>query len=157
MSALKTNGTRAGTAPGTAPMLGYTETSYQEASSRGAGWVLFATVMFVVAASLNVIWGIAAISNSHFFVANAHYILSDLNTWGWVAIGFAAVEALTALSIWRGGGFGRWFGIIVAGFATLVALMTIPAYPFWSLVLVALYVLVIYGLAAYGGKPELTH
>ena len=63
---------------------------------------------------------------------------------------------MAALSIWRGGGFGRWFGIIVAGFATLVALISIPAYPFWSLVLVALYVLVIYGLAAYGGKPALT-
>jgi len=141
---------------GTAPTLGYKEPSYEEPSYKGAGWVLFATVMFVIAACLNVIWGIAAVSSSHFFVANAHYILSDLNTWGWVAIGFGAVEALAALSIWRGGGFGRWFGIIVAGFATLVALISIPAYPFWSLVLVALYVLVIYGLAAYGGKPALT-
>ena len=52
---------------------------------------LFATVMFVIAACLNVIWGIAAVSSSHFFVANAHYILSDLSTWGWVAIGFGAV------------------------------------------------------------------
>jgi hypothetical protein len=34
--------------------------------------------------------------------------------------------------------------------------MSIPAYPFWSLALVAMYVLVIYGLAAYGGRPELT-
>ncbi len=156
MSALKTNGARAGTALGTAPTLGYEELPYEEPSYKGAGWVLFATVMFVIAASLNVIWGIAAVSSSHFFVANAHYILSDLNTWGWVAIGFGAVEALAALSIWRGGEFGRWFGIIVAGFATLVALMTIPAYPFWSLVLVARYVLVIYGLAAYGGKPQPT-
>jgi hypothetical protein len=63
---------------------------------------------------------------------------------------------LAALSIWRGGGFGRWFGIIVAGLATIAALMSIPAYPFWSLTLVAMYMLVIYGLAAYGGRPELT-
>ena len=156
MSALKTNGVRAGTAQDTAPTLGYEEPSYKEPSYRGAGWVLFATVMFVIAACLSMIWGIAAVSSSHFFVANAHYILSDLNTWGWVTIGFGAVEALAALSIWRGGGFGRWFGIIVAGLATIAALMTVPAYPFWSLVLVALYVLVIYGLTAYGGKPELT-
>ncbi len=156
MSALKTNGARAGTARDTAPTLGYKGAPYEAPTYKGAGWVLFATVMFVIAAALNVIWGIAAVSSSHFFVANAHYILSGLNTWGWVAIGFGAVEALTALSIWRGGGFGRWFGIIVAGLATVVALMSIPAYPFWSLVLVALYVLVIYGLAAYGGKPQPT-
>jgi len=153
MSALKTDGARTEPVRTAGPALTY-ET--EEPSYKGAGWILFAAVMFVIAASLNVIWGIAAVSSSHFFVANAHYIISGLNTWGWVAIGFGAVEALAALSIWRGGAFGRWFGIVVAGFAALVAMMSIPAYPFWSLALVALYILVIYGLAVYGGKPELT-
>ncbi len=153
MSALKTNGARMDTVRDTGPALTY-ET--EEPSYKGAGWVLFAAVMFVVAACLNVIWGIAAVSGSHFFVANAHYILSGLNTWGWIAIVFGAVEALAALSIWRGGSFGRWFGIIVAGGGVLVAMVSIPAYPFWSLTLVALYILVLYGLAAYGGRPEVT-
>ena len=156
MSALKTNGARTEAALDTAPTLGYKAPSYEKPAYKGAGWILFATVMFVIAACLSAIWGIAAVSSSHFFVGNAHYILSDLNTWGWITIGFAAVEALAALSIWRGGSFGRWFGIIVAGLATIAALMSIPAYPLWSLVLVALYVLVIYSLAVYGGKPELT-
>ncbi|MGA9857625.1 MAG: hypothetical protein WBQ18_07155 [Solirubrobacteraceae bacterium] len=153
MSALKTNGASMGTVRATGPALTY-ET--EEPSYKGAGWVLFAAIMFVVAACLNVVWGIAAVSSSHFFVANAHYILSGLNTWGWVAVVVGAVEALAALSIWRGGSFGRWFGILVAGVGVLVAMVSIPAYPFWSLTLVALYIMVIYGLAAYGGKPELT-
>ena len=117
---------------------------------------LFAAIMFVIAGSLNIIWGIAAVSSSHFFVANATFILSDLNTWGWVAIGFGALELLAALSIWRGGSFGRWFGIAVGCVAAVLAMMMIPAYPFWSLTLVAIDLLVIYGLAAYGGKPELS-
>ena len=125
-------------------------------SDKGTGWVVFAGIMFMVSSMLNVIWGIAAVSSSHFFVGNASYILSDLNTWGWVAIGFGVLEALAALSIWMGGAFGRWFGIGVAGFAILAAMMSIPAYPFWALTLVAIDVLVIYGLAAYGGRPELT-
>ncbi|MGZ6651793.1 MAG: DUF7144 family membrane protein, partial [Solirubrobacteraceae bacterium] len=95
------------------------------------------------------------VSSSHFFVANASFILSDLNTWGWIAIAFGAIEFLAALSIWRGGAFGRWFGIFVAGLAVIAAMMMIPAYPFWALTLVAIDLLVIYGLAAYGGKPEL--
>ncbi len=157
MSALKTNGARA-TAQDTAPTLGYEKEAppYREPSYKGAGWILFATVMFLIAACLNVIWGIAAVSSSHFFVANAHYIISDLNTWGWIVMGFGALQALAALSIWRGGAFGRWFGIAVAAFAALAAMMAIPAYPFWSLTLVAIDVLVIYGLAAYGGKPDFT-
>jgi hypothetical protein len=153
MSALKTNGARTEVTPGTGPALTY-ET--EEVSYKGAGWVLFATIMFGIAACLNIIWGIAAVSNSHFFVANAHYVFSDLNTWGWIIMVFGALEALAALSIWRGGAYGRWFGVIVAGFAVIAAMLSIPAYPLWSLVLVTLDVLVIYGLVAYGGKPELT-
>ncbi|HTX08841.1 MAG TPA: hypothetical protein VME22_09530 [Solirubrobacteraceae bacterium] len=150
MSALKTNGvsTEPVRAVGPSPTYATEEPSY-----KGAGWILFAALMFVIAAGLNVIWGIAAVSASHFFVANAHYILSDLNTWGWIAIGLGAVEALTAVLIWRRNAFGRWFGVALAGVATLVAMISIPAYPFWSLTLVALYVLVAYGLALYGGKP----
>jgi hypothetical protein len=153
MSALKTNGVRTEVPLDTGPALTY---EIPEASGSGAGWVLFAMIMFGIAACLNFIWGIAAVSSSHFFVANAHYIISDLNTWGWIVIGFGAVEALTALSIWRGGAFGRWFGIVVAGFAVIAAMLSIPAYPIWSLVLVTIYLLVIYGLAAYGGKSVLT-
>ena len=128
----------------------------EERSYHGAGWVLFAAIMFATGAALSFIWGIAAVSNSHFFVAGASYILSDLNTWGWIAIGFGALEALAALSVWRGGQFGRWFGIAVACLGVLAAMLSIPAYPFWSLTLVAIDVLIVYGLAAYGGKPYLT-
>jgi hypothetical protein len=123
---------------------------------KGAGWILFAGIMFALAAILNIVWGIAAIAGSGFFVAGADYILiTNLATWGWIAVGFGALEILAALSIWRGGAFGRWFGIIVGGLAVVGALMSLPAAPFWSLTLVALYVLVIYGLAAYGGRPDL--
>jgi hypothetical protein len=126
-------------------------------SYKGVGWVLFATIMLVMGGILNIIWGIAAVSNSHFFAAGASYILiNSLNAWGWIVMAFGVLEGLAALSIWRGGEFGRWFGIIVAGFAGIVAMMSIPAYPFWSLALLAIAVLVIYGLAAYGGKPYLT-
>lgn len=127
-----------------------------ERSYKGAGWVLFAAIMLVMGATLSIIWGIAAVSSSHFFVAGASYILSDLNTWGWIVMGFGVLEALAALSVWRGGEFGRWFGIIAAGLGGLAAMMSIPAYPFWALTLVAIDVLVIYGLATYGGKPYLT-
>jgi hypothetical protein len=70
-------------------------------------------------------------------------------------MGFGAIELLTALSIWRGGAFGRWFGIFVASVAVIAAMMMIPAYPLWALTLVAIDFMVIYGLAVYGGRPEL--
>jgi hypothetical protein len=136
--------------------LDFDQSMSYERSYKGAGWVLFAAIMLVFGGALSIIWGIAAVSSSHFFVAGASYILSDLNTWGWIVMGFGIVEILAALSVWRGGEFGRWFGILAAGLGALAAMMSIPAYPFWSLALLAIDVLVIYGLAAYGGKPYLT-
>jgi hypothetical protein len=134
-----------------ANLAGYSIEEERKASS----WIIFATVLFAMEAALNAIWGIAAISKSHFFVGNTHFVFSDLKTWGWITVGFAVLQGLAALSISRGGQYGRWFGIAVAAFAIIAAMLDMPAYPFWSLALIAVYVLVIYGLAVYGGKPEL--
>ncbi|HWY90386.1 MAG TPA: hypothetical protein VNY31_06910 [Solirubrobacteraceae bacterium] len=119
----------------------------------GAGWVMFAGIMLLIAGVLNVIYGIAAVDDSKFFVHETQYILSGLNTWGWVTIVLGALQILAAFSIWSGGGFGRWFGIFVASLSAIGALMYMPAYPFWSLAVFAIDILIVYGLAAYGGRP----
>jgi hypothetical protein len=66
-----------------------------------------------------------------------------------------AGQILAALSIWAAGSFGRWFGITCAVLNAIAALLAIPAYPFWSLVVIAIDLLVIYGLAVYGGDKAL--
>jgi hypothetical protein len=138
----------------TAPVTGTTSSpagGVYEDVERGGGWLVFAGVMIVMVGILNVIYGIAAIDNANFFVANQKYIISDLNTWGWVMLVLGALQVLAAFSIWSGGGFGRWFGIGVASLNAIAALLAIPAYPFWSLAVFTIDVLIIYGLAAYGG------
>jgi hypothetical protein len=122
--------------------------------SRGAGWILFAGMMLVLVAVLNGIYGIAAIGNSSFFVNDTRYILSDLNTWGWVMLALAALQMVAAFSVWNGNSFGRWFGIAAAALNAIGALMSIAAYPFWSLSVFAVDILIIYGLAAYGGQRQ---
>jgi hypothetical protein len=119
---------------------------------RGAGWVLFAGMMLLLVGILNVIYGIAAIGDSSFFVNDTKYILSDLNTWGWVMLILGALQLGAAFSIWNGNVFGVWVGIAVAGLNAIGALLSIPAYPFWSLAVFTIDILVIYGLAVYGGQ-----
>ncbi len=125
---------------------------YQASEPEGSGWLLFASIMVAIAGVLNVIWGIAAISNSKFFTANATYILTELKTWGWIVLIIGVVELFAALSIWAGGQFGRWVGILAAAANAIAALLSIPAYPFWALCVFAIDILIIYGLAAYGGQ-----
>jgi hypothetical protein len=121
-------------------------------AGKGSGWLLFAGIMIVMVGILNVIYGIAAIDNANFFIANQKYIISDLNTWGWVMLVLGALQVTAAFSIWSGGSFGRWFGIAVATLNSIAALLSLPAYPFWSLAVFSVDLLIIYGLAAYGGS-----
>ena len=121
-----------------------------------SGWLLFAGIMIAIVGVLNVIYGIAAIDSSSFFVADSRYIFSDLNTWGWVVLILGALQLAAAFSIWNGGTFGRVFGIAMASLNSIIALLTIPAYPFWSLAVFTIDVLIIYGLSAYGGNARRT-
>src|SRR5215216_635585 len=118
-------------------------------SPEGSGWVLFAGLMIAMVGVLNAIYGIAAIGDSSFFVNITKYILSGLNTCGWVMLVLGALQVTAAFSVWSGGNFGRWFGIAAASVNAIAALLAIPAYPLWSLCVFGVDILVIYALAAY--------
>jgi hypothetical protein len=116
-------------------------------SARVTGWWVFAGILLFVAGILNIIYGIAAISNSKFFAANATLINANLHTWGWVVLVIGVVELLAAFSLFSGGGFGRFVGIVAAALAAISALLTIGLSPIWSLCMFILALTVLYELA----------
>jgi hypothetical protein len=126
-----------------------------DTGATGYGWVLFAGSMIALVGSLNFIYGIAAISNSKFYVKDASYVISDLKTWGWVLLCFGVIQFVAAFGIWMGSELARWVGVLSAGGNAVVQLLVIPAYPFLALALFAVDILVIYGLVAHGGRQML--
>jgi hypothetical protein len=119
---------------------------------RGYGWVVFAGVILLMAATLNTIYGIAAIAESHFYVGNTHFVISNLNTWGWVVLAIGVLQYCAGLGIFMQATWARWTGVFVAAVNAVIQLVFLPAAPFLSLSVFALDVLVIYGLVAYGGR-----
>ena len=117
--------------------------------SRGVGRALFAAILLGVGGVLNVIYGIAAIGNSHFFAHDQHYVFANLKSWGWITLIIGILELCASASLFAGGTFGRWFGIGVGSLAAIAALFSIPAYPLWSIAVFALSLWIIYGLAVY--------
>jgi hypothetical protein len=115
--------------------------------SRVTGWWVFAGIMLVIAGTLNVIWGIAAVDDAKFFVADQKYIISSLHTWGWVTLILGVLELIAGFSLFAGGGFGRWVGLFAASLSAIAALLSLPAYPLWSLAVFAISVIVVYQLA----------
>jgi hypothetical protein len=121
-------------------------------SESGSGWVTFAGVMILVLGVVNVIYGIAAISNSTFYVADAKYIVSDLNTYGWITVCIGAVQLLAGVGVFARVQVARWLGVLIAAVNLIAQLMWISAYPLAGLAFIAVDILVIYGLVAHGRK-----
>jgi hypothetical protein len=119
---------------------------------RGYGWVTFAGVLLLMLGGLNVIEGIAAIGNAHFFIANTHYIIGSLNAWGWVVMCIGLGQFLVGCGVFFKNQFARWTGVVILGLNAIAQLLMMPAYPLWSLSLFALNILAIYGLVAYGKR-----
>jgi len=124
------------------------------AEGRGYGLVLFAGVLLLVVGFWNLIYGIAAIAQSHVFVANAHYVFGDLKTWGWITLIISALQILAGIGVMTGNQAARWAGIILVGLNAINQMFFIPAYPFWSLTIIAMDIVALYGLCAYGSREN---
>ncbi len=115
---------------------------------RVTGWWIFAAIMLSIAGVLNIIWGIAAISESSFVAhTGATYVFSGLKTWGWITLILGVIEILAAMSLFSGGGFGRWIGIFAASLVAIDSLLDVNVIPLWSICVFALSVIVVYQLA----------
>jgi len=121
------------------------------AEPEGAGWVVFASVLLFIAGIWNFIDGILAIGSSHVYVGGAHFVFSDLKTWGWIVMILGITQLAAGSAVVSGANWARWFGIAVAGLNSIGQLMFLPAYPFWALAMFTVDMLIIYGLAVYGG------
>jgi hypothetical protein len=118
-----------------------------------SGWVTFAGVMLFMVGVLNIIYGIAAIGDSSFFIQDQKYILSNLSTWGWLTLVLGLLQIGAAFSLWSGNLYGRIVAIIATSLGAIGALMTLPAYPFWSLAIFALNIIVLHQVAMHGPDP----
>jgi len=131
----------------------YAEIEKQE---KAVGWLGYAAIMLVFAGGWNIFDGILAIANSKVFTRNASYVFSDLRTWGWITLIIGVATLLAGFGVMSGSQVARWFGVAAAAINAVGQLMFLHAYPFWSLALFAVCMLIIYALTVYGGvRPDL--
>ena len=130
-------------------------TGGRHAEGRGFGLVIFAAVLLGLVGFFNLIDGIAAIANSHVFVANAHYVFANLRTWGWITLIIAVLQVLAAAGVVAGNQLARWFGVAVLGLSAIDQMFFLPAYPFWSLTIIAVDIVALWGLCAYGSRANI--
>ena len=82
-------------------------------------------------------------------------MFGDLRAWGWVTLIIAVLQLLAAGGVLAGNQLARWFGVAVIGLSAIDMMFFIPAYPFWALMIIAVDVVALYGLCAYGSRANL--
>ncbi len=127
----------------------------RHAEGRGFGLVIFAATLLGLIGFFNMIDGIAAIANSHVFTANAHYVIGDLRAWGWITLILSVLQLVAAAGILAGNQLARWFAVAVVGLNAIDMMFFVPAYPFWALTIIAVDIVALYGLCAYGSRENL--
>ena len=121
---------------------------------RGAGSAIFAAILLVVVGILNIIYGFGALDDANVFVNDTRLVFDNLNTFGWVLIILGVVQLTAGFSLFGGGTYGRVIGIAAATIGAIGALLSVGgAYPFWSLGIFAICLIVIHGLVVLG-EPE---
>jgi hypothetical protein len=120
----------------------------------GEGWLFFAGTVLGIAGIMRIFDAIWAFRYHGAVPDNLENALfgHSLKTYGWVYLVVAAVLILSSFGVLARSQFSRWIGIFAGAVMAISAVWWMPYYPVWSLVYIFIGVLVIYGLAAYGGR-----
>jgi hypothetical protein len=123
----------------------------------GAGWKLFAGIMILIVGTMNVFDGLVGITQVNYikrYTGGELPVTNNVKTWSWVVLIIGAVMILAGFLIFVGNMFGRVIGVIVASLNALVQLAYLNHNTFWSLTMIIIDILVIYGLVAHGGRLD---
>ena len=122
---------------------------------RGTGRIVFAATLLLIAGTLNIIYGIGSLDDANIFVNDNRYILTNLNTLGWVLVVLGVIQLTGGFSLMAGKAYGRVLGIIGGSLGAIGALLSIGgSYPWWSLGIFVLCIWVVHGIFIYGSDER---
>ncbi|MFD6421855.1 hypothetical protein [Streptomyces sp. NPDC060198] len=114
-----------------------------------SGWTAFAGVLMIFGGAMAIFEGIAAIAKDDVFVTTRNYIFQwDLTGWGWIHLILGIVIVLAGCALFTGALWARLVGVVLAGLGALANFLWLPYYPFWSIILIAINIFVIWALCA---------
>ena len=127
-------------------------TSQQDKPSAWAtGFIMFAAVLMIMAGAFQALSGLVALFQDEFYVTTPNYVLQfDTTTWGWIHLLIGLLVLFAGIAVLSGQTWGRVIGVILAVLSALSSFAFLPYYPFWSMLIIALDVFIIWALTAHG-------
>lgn len=123
-------------------------------ASPWVGWIAFAGVLMVIIGTLHAFQGLIAIFKDEYFVISDSglAVSLDFTAWGWTHLVVGTIVVIAGLCVMAGQMWARIVGVLLAAWSILVNVAFLAAYPFWSLIMIALAVVVIMALTVHGSE-----
>ncbi|HET6925117.1 MAG TPA: hypothetical protein VFH39_04765 [Candidatus Saccharimonadales bacterium] len=130
-----------------------------ERTSGWVGWVGFGGFMMILAGILHVLDGLVGLYRSSFYLVTNHstelLLFPNVRAWAWVNLIAGAVVILAGVALFSGAMWARVLAVILSIIVVAGNVLAITLYPLWSIIAIALAILVIYAVTVHGG--ELRH
>jgi hypothetical protein len=119
-----------------------------------AGWAAFAGVIMVMTGIFQATAGLVGLLNDDVYLVASDQltITMDYTAWGWTHLILGSIVAAAGFAVFSGRVWARLVGVLLAALSALAHLLFISAFPFWTLIIVSMDVLVIYALTIHGGE-----
>jgi len=128
----------------------------QEAPGRVTVWVslvVLAGALLALSGVFTLVQALYALFGDAVFVqSDGQPMLLDITTWGWVHLVLGALQLAVGLAVFRGSTWARVMAAVVVGLSAVSQMVFLPAYPVWSIVVIAIDVLVIWALCMHGSE-----
>ena len=123
-------------------------------AATGTGWLSFAGILFFVAGIFHVIDGIAALSKAHTFNPGSRGdgLFANIHFWGVVMLIIGGLAIFAGYALLNRMASGRIIGIFLASLGIIAQLMFLSANESWALIMIAIWLMILYGLIVRGDE-----
>ena len=111
-------------------------------------WYDFACVLLFLVGAFNIIDGIASIRDSRYVAHTTQF--ANIHAWGWFFLLWGILQVVAAFAAYRGARWALSLAIVTAFFNAIAHLSAVKSTPIWSSMIIAIDVLVMYGLIVHG-------
>lgn len=127
--------------------------SEQRVSPAAVGFTAFAGFMLILVGVFQGIAGLGAILEDKVYVVGQEYVFTfDVTTWGWIHLLLGVLLVAAGIGVFYGSVLARSVGVLLAGLSAIVNFAFLFGWnqPFWSMLIIALDVAIIWALTMHG-------
>ncbi|MFE3546114.1 hypothetical protein ACFXK0_24395 [Nocardia sp. NPDC059177] len=116
-----------------------------------AGITMLIVVLLLVSSVLSILRGIAQIAGDELFARVPEYSYDfSLTTWGWVNVVLGVLGVCVAVGLILTATWARVLTICVVALSIIGSFLSLPYYPWWSVIVIVIDVIIIWAVTSWG-------